>query len=156
MLRNKVKKLTLVETQLKKLKDENNKLSEQIRMAGYKERIIEEFESDRHRLSNVHAVSNITLSLLALLTIMSAIDILSPQPFLFIFYFVSFIGVFYNRRKLGSGLAIFSGFLSLLKGYPMDPLFLIFGVILMVLGLKEYMGLRTLRTFEDNIRKKLN
>jgi hypothetical protein len=140
----KAEKLTLVETQLQELKNENNSLSKQI----YKEKIIEEFESGRHRMSNVHAVSNITLSLLVILTIMSAIDILSPQPFLFIFYFVSFFGVFYNRRKLGSGLAIFSGFLSLLKGYPIDPLFLFLGVILLILGIKKYVTTHDLESIQ--------
>ncbi len=82
--------------------------------------------------------SKVTLSLLVLLAIMSAIDIVwSPSP-LFIFYLISFIGVFY-KTKWGSGLSIFSGFIAFLT---FDPLLLLLGILLMALGWKEYSVLK--------------
>ncbi len=112
-----------LEAQVQNLERENNRYMQRLR------------ELER----GITPPSKVTLSLLVLLTIMSAIDIVwSPSP-LFIFYLISFIGVFY-KTKWGSGLSIFSGFIAFLK---FDPLLLLLGIFVMVLGWKEYSALKT-------------
>lgn len=119
------KKVQNLKNENQNLKNENNKFRRQV------ENIING--------EQIPAPSKITLSLLVLLAIMSAIDIISPSPLLFILYIISFIGVFYKRRKMGSGLAMLSGFLSL----PGGTFIFLLGCLLMFLGWKEYSVLKT-------------
>ncbi len=116
-----------------------NKNQEQRNKISSLERYIDESKSKMHNSLNIIGPSNITLSLLVLLIIMSAIDILSPSPLLFALYSISFIGIFYKRKKLGSGLAMFSGLLSLAG----SPFLFWLGFPLMYLGWKEYSVLKS-------------
>lgn len=133
-----------LEKQVQNLKDENRNLkNEKQNQRNEISRLVRQADELNSRIQSLlHIInpSNITLSLLVLLATMSAIDIvMSPSPLLFILFLISFIGVYYKRRKFGSGLAMLSGFISLTGG----PFIFILGFPLMYLGWKEYSVLKT-------------